>query len=277
MKLHTRIAAAGACLLVSLSPVHADAEKKVRLLRTPSGVRFGLLGDKGKSPAPTLFVFAGGIEDSLKSADYNRIGRLLAKQGYLCVSLDLPCHGHDVNAKEPAGLDGWRQRIAQGEDMVAKFTGRATAVLDHLIKEGYTHPHRVAVCGTSRGGFLALHFSVADPRVRCVAAFAPVTDLLVLREFAKADKPKRARTLALIRHADKLAGRAVWLCIGNHDERVGTDEAIALTRKVVKAAVAQKKPALVELHVMPTVGHRIHGTAHGEAAAWVAARLKESK
>jgi hypothetical protein len=54
-----------------------------------------------------------------------------------------------------------------------------------------------------------------------------------------------------------------------------TDEAIAFTRKIVKAAVAEKKPARVELHVMPTVGHSIHATAHDRAAAWVAAWLKD--
>jgi hypothetical protein len=97
----------------------------------------------------------------------------------------------------------------------------------------------------------------------------------VLREFAKADKPKPAGTFALTRHADKLAGRAVWLCIGNQDERVDTDEAIVLTRKIVKAAVAENKPVRVELHVMPTVGHRIRATPHDEAAAWFAAWLKD--
>jgi hypothetical protein len=41
----------------------------------------------------------------------------------------------------------------------------------------------------------------------------------------------------------------------------------------VAASVAQKKKALVEIHVMTSEGHRIHDTAHEEAAAWMAARL----
>jgi hypothetical protein len=42
----------------------------------------------------------------------------------------------------------------------------------------------------------------------------------------------------------------------------------------VAASVSAKKPADVELHVMPTIGHRIHATAHEEAAAWFAKRVE---
>jgi pimeloyl-ACP methyl ester carboxylesterase len=120
---------------------------------------------------------------------------------------------------------------------------------------------------------MALHFAASEPRVRCVAAFAPVIDLLALREFVGMEKYLGTRHLDLRRHAAKLAGRGVWLCIGNDDQRVGTDQSIEFTRKVVSAARAAKKTADVELHVMPVIGHRIHATAHEEAAAWVAARV----
>src|SRR5207237_9901005 len=128
-------------------------------------------------------VFAASAEESLGSADFNKVWRLLGRQGYLCVSLDVPCHGEDQKAKEN-GLAGWRVRLEKGDTLIPGFVAKASAVLDHLIKEGYTDPRRVAACGTSRGGFIALHFAAAEPRVRCVAAFAPVTNLLALREFA---------------------------------------------------------------------------------------------
>jgi hypothetical protein len=82
--------------------------------------------------------------------------------------------------------------------------------------------------------------------------------------------------LALRQCADRLAGRPIWICIGNNDERVSTDDAIALTRQIVQASGAQRKPALVEIHVMTSLGHRIHATAHPEAAAWIRTRIKES-
>jgi dienelactone hydrolase len=254
------------------------AGPKVKSLQTPSGVRFALLGDKGLAPAPTLFLFATSAEDSLTNPDFAKIGHLLAKHGFLLVSLDVPCHGSDVRNGELAGsLTGWRKRLEQEDDLVPAFTRKVSAVLDHLIKEGYTDPQKVAACGTSRGGFMALHTAAAEPRIRYVVALAPVIDLLAVSEFAGMDKQEAAKALALTNHADKLAGRAVWLCIGNRDERVGTDLSIAFTRKVVAASVAQKKPANVELHVMPTDGHRIHATAHDEAAAWLLAQLRAAK
>jgi dienelactone hydrolase len=267
----------GTLVLVLVVPLGAWAEDKPPLTvqRTPAGIRFVLLGAKGKSPAPTLFVFASAAEESLRSPDFNKVGRLLGQQGYLCVSLDIPCHGEDQTAKEN-GLGGWRVRLEKGGPLVPGFVAKASAVLDHLIKEGYTDPHRVAVCGTSRGGFIALHFAAAEPRVHCVAAFAPVTNLLALREFAGMEKHKTTRALDLVHRADKLAGRHVWVCIGNRDDRVSTDDVIAFTRRVVGASAVSNKAIPVELHVMPTVGHRIHSTAHEEAAAWVLACLKEA-
>jgi dienelactone hydrolase len=246
----------------------------VAIQTTPGGVQFGAMGARPTGPAPTLFVFANDIMGTLKINDYNKVGKLLIPQGYICVTLDLPCHGKSVRADESQGLDGWATRLSKGEDPIAPFTRDASAVLDYLIKEGLTDPARVAVCGTSRGGFAALHFAAAEPRVRCAAAFAPVTDLLALREFTGQEKNQPTNDLALRHLAEKLAGRPIWLCIGNHDERVDTDRAIAFTRDVVKASVAQKRKALFELHVMTSEGHSIHPTAHEEAAAWIAQQLK---
>jgi predicted amidohydrolase/dienelactone hydrolase len=246
-----------------------------RILRTPGGVRFGLLGEKGTAPAPVLFLFANSIEDTLSQDAYVKVGRLLLPEGFLGVALDVPCHGEDRKKGEPEGLAGWRARLERGDDLVAPFARRASAVLDHLVKEGYADAGRVAACGTSRGGFLALHFAAAEPRVKCVAAFAPVTDLLALTEFRGMEKHAATKALALAGHADQLAGRSVWVCIGNQDQRVGTDHVIAFTRKLAGAPVARQEPADVELHVMPTAGHRINATAHDEAAAWILRRLQK--
>ena len=258
----------------SVSATPPPEKQAVQILKTAGGIRFGMMGARPSAPAPTLFVFGNEISETLQGEDLNKVGRLLLKEGVRCVSLDLPCHGQETRPDEPAGLAGWAARLRNDEDPILLFTKAASAVLDHLIADGYTDRERVAACGTSRGGFAALHFAAAEPRIRCVAAFAPVTDLIALREFDGMDQHARTNELALIRHADKFAGRPIWLCIGNHDERVDTDQAIAFTRAVVKSSAAEKKAAPVELHVMPSLGHSIHPTAHAEAAAWIAERLK---
>jgi dienelactone hydrolase len=247
-------------------------------LQTPSGARFALLGEKGAAPAPTLFVFATDQAGTLTNPQFNKVGSLLASRGFLCVSLDVPCHGADVRPGEKAGdLSGWRARLEKGEDLVAPFTRRVSEVLDYLVKEGFTDPARVAAAGTSRGGFIALHCAAAEPRIKAVVAFAPVSDLNALREFKGTTAKDAADVLHTARLAPRLAGRSVWLCIGNHDERVSTDDAIATTRAIVRAAAEKKLPLDVELFVTATPGHTIHKTAHDEAAAWLGARLTKPK
>lgn len=256
------------------NPDREPARPAASIQQTADGVTFALLGDKPATPAPTVFVLAQEMKATLDDGYYNRIGRLLREQGFLCVSLDLPCHGADVRAGEQAGgLTGWATRAKQDGNFVEPFTRRVSRVLDHLIAEKYADPQQIAVAGTSRGGFMALHTAAADERFRAAIAFAPVTHLPVLTEFSGLDQHEATRSLSIIHLADKLAGRAVWTAIGNQDARVGTEECIAATRAIVLAA-ARKQPdpkfvVPVELRVFPIAGHGMYPTAHDDAAAWL--------
>jgi len=254
------------------------AEPAAQVLKTKSGVRYGIWPKKPEAPAPTLFVFAGSIEDSLNTPYFRQCGNQLAKEGFLCVSVDLPCHGPEVRDGEPAGIVGWRARIDKGEDCVAEATLRFHAVLDELIELKLADPERIAACGTSRGGFMAVHFAAADPRVKAAAAFAPVTDLLVLNEFRTLEKRDLVQRLSLKSQAEKLAGRAVWLIIGDRDDRVSTDESIAFCRAVTAASLKRNLPALVDLHVVSEPqGHTTPKGADAEAALWIARQLAAKK
>ena len=116
---------------------------------------------------------------------------------------------------------------------------RLAQVVNHLIATGVADGQRIAACGTSRGGFLALHYAASDPRVKCVAAFAPMTEPAVVNEFvANAQHPLVKRS-SVENVAGQLAGRPIWIVIGDQDERVGTDQAIRFARKL--AAVAKTK------------------------------------
>ncbi len=258
----------------------ADEVGRMDILQTPSGIRFGLLGKKSSSPAPTLFTFASDIESALGGLDYIKTGIIVGRHGYLCVSLDLPYHGAAALQGHPDGLAGWAADIGKGHAVFPEFVSKVSRVLDYLIRERYTDPQKVAVAGISRGAFVAMHVAAADPRFKCAIGFSPVTDLTELGEFAELKDNQLARSLSLANIAEKLVGRPLWVSIGNNDARVGTDKAIEFTRKVVAASVAGKKSTGsefidVELHVMPWPGHGRPVSAHDGAAAWLLARMGE--
>ena len=270
------------CLLLAVCsaapPIRAaELARTVQTLETRTGVRFGLWGHAPAAPAPTLFILASTIDGTLGDAYFRQAGTALAAHGYLSVSIDLPCHGTQRRTNEPPELPGWRQRCERGDDFVAETNQRLSQVLDHLIAAGHTDAARVAVCGTSRGGFLALHFAAHDPRVKCVAAYAPVIDLAALREFRGAETKALVRSLALLQQADKLAGRAAWLIIGDRDERVGTDHAITFARRVTERSLARGLPSRVVLQVVAEPrGHTTPPGAPEQSAAWIRAQLEPS-
>ncbi len=273
----SRYAVVAALFQIVLSPLANAAETDVRMVvrqTTPEGVEYGLWGDRQTTPAATLFVLATTIEATLGNPYYRQCGNELEDLGYLLVSIDLPCHGSQSVAGEPAGLDGWSHRAGMDVDFVADSNARLSHVLDELIATGVTDADRVAVGGTSRGGFLALHFAAHDPRVKCAAAFAPVTDLTALTEFESLQEQPFVAQLGLLNQVDKLAGRPVWIVIGDRDARVGTQHAIDLARHL--SAVAQERATVSHVELLVMSEPRGHSTPPGSskhAADWIRRQL----
>ena len=267
-----------AASLISLPELRADPLPKFQILQTEKSVRFGILGDKPAKPAPTLIVLASSPEETLPSPYFLQSGVMLMKQGYLCVSIDLPCHGLDTKPGEAAGIAGWRQRLEAGQDLMADFVKRSGDMLDYLIANQYTDPNQIAACGTSRGGFSALHLTSFEKRIRCVVAMAPVTELLVVTEFKGMTHPERAAALSIINRAGELADRSVWIIIGDRDHRVGTNECITFARKLQAFAEEKQYTSTIDLHV-PTEpqGHTTPRGAAEQSALWIAQQLQQPK
>ena len=260
------------------SSTFADESARMALHRTSTGVPYGIIAqaNASKGPAPTLFIFANTFDAMQKELVYTEVARLLAPQGWISVILEPPCHGEDARDDEPKQLDGWRFRVENDRPFLDAFNARATAVLDELIQQKLTDPDRVAACGTSRGGFVAYHFAAAEPRIKAVAGFSPVTRLTALREFSTFTQLEKVEPLNAISLAPKLAGKAVWLSIGNNDARVSTDDAIAFTRAVVAASATADSPnALipVDLIVARSSGHSKIDRAHELLAIWLQEQL----
>jgi dienelactone hydrolase len=241
----------------------------LRVERLADGTRYATIGGGQNGPAPTLFVFQGDIETAMREPLYTSVARLLAPSGWLGVILDAPAHGEDHQPDEPKELSAWSWRVDHGRDLAGGFVKKSRAVLDHLIAEKRTDPSRIAAAGTSRGGFLAFHFAAAEPRIRAVGGISPVTELRALREFNDSTQPRAADALALKTLVPRLVGRPVWISIGNHDTRVDTDAAIALSRALVVAAPADAAKIPVELIVNAVPGHRSTEQDHKLLAAWL--------
>jgi dienelactone hydrolase len=243
---------------------------------TSDGVEYGVWGKAGTKPAPTLFMLASTVDGVLADPYFRQCGNELAKIGYIVVAIDLPCHGTQTVEGEPAGLGGWSHRIGRNEDIVAECNARLSKVLDDLINTGLTDPERVAAAGTSRGGFLAIHFAAHDRRVKAAAGFAPVTELAALREFHDTQEHPLVAKLSLKNQAEQLAGRPVWIIIGDVDDRVGTHHAIEVASRLSAAAKAKKIASNVELHVMSEPrGHTTPKGASKLAAEWIHGHLTD--
>jgi len=258
-------------LVVVTSPfARGDEPPAMRVLQTDNGTRFGVFGERMKKPAPTFFVFATSVDDMARFDVYSKTGRELARQGWLYVTLDPPCHGRDAKNGEPAALSGWAHRVKNGEDLMGPFVNRCRDVLDWLIARKYTDPERIAAGGTSRGGLCALHFAAAVPRVKAMVCISPVTNPLALREFAGL-KQEQTAGIDAGSLAGKLAGRPIWMSIGNHDQRVGTDDCIATSRRLAAASRKKHPDAVspVELIVAPSKGHTAIDHAYTRGARFI--------
>lgn len=241
---------------------------------TPDGVAYDTLSPLATGPSPTLLLLAKTGNFTLSTESHGRMGVLLHAQGWNVASLDLPCHGVQQRASEPAELSGWAARTSHGENIADEFCSRVNQVLEHLVKTGVAAPERIAAAGTSRGGFMAFQAAAVNPRIRAIAGFSPVTDLLALSEFSGLQGNALVEKLALVNLAEKLADRATWIMIGNQDERVGTERATTFAKALILAAETQKLKTRVELQVVPVPGHRSLPEWHDQAAAWLLSALK---
>jgi S-formylglutathione hydrolase FrmB len=78
----------------------------------------------------------------------------------------------------------------------------------------------IFACGVSRAGYCALRLAATDDLIDGVAGLAPVVDWRYLREFVAVREDTDVALLALNHRAEALAGRAIFLAIGNYDQRV---------------------------------------------------------
>ncbi len=101
-----------------------------------------------------------------------------------------------------------------------------------------------------------------------------MTNLLALREFKGTENTPFVNSLSVNSIAQNLAGRSIWIIIGDRDTRVGTNEAIEFARRTTKYSLESTKMSDVTLIVQPEKkGHTTPAGAPKKAAKWIELKL----
>ena len=213
-------------------------------------------------------------ESSLSEDPYATVPQILIEHGHRAASFDLPHHGQrtDQHGEELIGL---RNAYLAGADPFKTCVQDARELVDHCIRRGLTRAGRILVAGTSRGGYMALRILAADERVAAAAVMAPVTDWGHLTEFSDAARSGKTEALRLIQDAEAMAGRHVYLAIGNNDDRVSTASCADFFDQLTAVNIKHKGlPASVILRITNDAGHHLPAARHREAARFLLAVTK---
>jgi dienelactone hydrolase len=193
------------------------------------------------------------------------VPRAFLAAGHRVASFDLPNHGQRVDAFGE-GLVGMAAAMAQGHDVVADAVATGRAFVDAYETRLGQGGGAILASGSSRGGFFALHLLAADRRIAAAAAFAPVTDLPALHEFAALEDVQLVRNAAALSLVPRLADRPVYLCINRDDQRVRTESCLAF-HGALRAVAAD--PSLHTLRLDPGDTHTVSDEAYAEGADWL--------
>ncbi len=211
------------------------------------------------SDRPALLLnFATDRATTLKMEPYSITPRMFLDAGHRALSFGLPCHGDRAVPGQPKGIAGFCAEWVRGTDVFAGCVEEGHAVIDALIERKLAEPDRIFVSGNSRGGYCALRLMAADERIRAAAAFSPVTDWRVLKEFASVKNAPEVADLALTCFSAALVGRTVWTAIGNCDARVGTDACLRFAEAVLRAEAEEGcSSSQFVVHVVPERDHQL--------------------
>jgi len=230
------------------------------VIETPDGpLACSLAAPDGAPAAEPALVFTFGMTrySALTEDPHHLPARVFTEAGHYALSFDLPNHGGRIDAFGE-GIGGMCAALLAERDPFARFVSDGRATIDACRRLGIPGSERVVACGVSRAAYCALRLAAADPRIRAVAGLAPVTDWRALSEFAAVKERPEIKALALDNWAAELAGRAVFLAIGNADARVGSNCCVRLALRILEEEARRDvAPSLLELHVVLSEGHSL--------------------
>jgi pimeloyl-ACP methyl ester carboxylesterase len=228
-----------------------NASIAVRLISPPA--------ERLSSEPVLLLYFSADRRSSMPDGRYGAPTRVFLENGHRVASFDLPAHGERVG-RHGSGIAGFAAMVAAGEDPFAMLVADGRAVIDECIRRGLASEGNVVVAGVSRGGYCALRLAAADSRISAVAGLSPVTDWREIDEFERIKDTPAVGNLALERFARDLAGRRVYVAIGNRDTRVGTHACTRFVLALLKEESRLGGPSQIRYHIADdSRGHALAG------------------
>jgi len=205
-----------------------------------------------------LLSFSATRQMTLQTEPYDITAKAFTAAGHYVVSFDLPNHGDRIDDYGEGLVGLWRAHAA-GTDPFGRFVAQGRAVIDACLERGWGDPDRIFVCGVSRGGYCALRLMAADARIQGVAALAPLVDWRALSEFAAIQDSSELARLSLEHLTQQLAGRALYLAVGNHDHRVDTARCLRFALRLLEIAdFSQPGNATTEIYINNSPGHTLN-------------------
>lgn len=233
--------------------------------------------DSAPSSIPCVIYLALSAKETLTVDPFNQPVLSLHTRPVRVFSVDLPFHGELMPA--PEGIQRWAEAFAKGEDLLTPFLSDLETSLRILLQE--LNPMQVAICGLSRGGWIAAHMAARIEEITAFAAFAPLVQLSECLEFAPLKSSPLLPPLDLSHLAHHLAKKKIKVYIGNRDARVHTDLCYRWMRSLVEEAFEAHRirSPQIELVLKPSIGYLGHGTTpqtFEEGAAWILEQLESS-
>jgi dienelactone hydrolase len=227
-------------------------------------------------PLPSFFYFSLSGTDSLTLDPFNQPVQFLQGKMIRVFSMTLP--GHENGLPPTEAIQLWADDYARGRNPIDQFLDTFAKALDFAIEKNFVNPEKMGVGGLSRGGFIALHAAARNPKLKYVVAFAPITKLHKVKEFASLQDDPKVRALDLEQISPLLTHSQIRIYIGNRDILVSTQSSFDFVMSVVEAAHEKNvRSAKIEYFLHPSIGHKGHGTApeiFRNGADWISSCLQ---
>lgn len=226
---------------------------------TRSGFEVQYIGPQLKTqPLPAVIYFALSASDSLLLDPFNQPVEYLKDETIRIFSVTIP--GHENQLPKEKALEFWAKKVENNKSPLFHFFEEVKKALEEL--RPYFLEEKIALCGLSRGGFIALHLASQIPWIKTILAFAPLIRLDQVKEFSHLKTHPIVKDLNIDFLIDHLIDKNIRIYIGNRDLRVGTEHSFHLITTLANAAYEKRvKNSSFEMTIGSSIGYLGHGTS----------------